>query len=129
MGLTTTSLSACGLADLFVCHVISKHGVPVDIVSDRGTKFTSAFWSSLSTALGIKQNLSTAYHPQTDRQMERVNQVLEQYLHLYVNYDQDNWAALLPLAEFAYNNAPHSSTNMSPFFATYGYHLTLDIAP
>jgi hypothetical protein len=126
---TTTSLSARGLADLFVRHVFSKHGVPVDIVSDRGTKFTSAFWSSLSAALGIKQNLSTAYHLQTDGQTERVNQVLEQYLHLYVNYDQDNWAALLPLAEFAYNNAPHSSTNMSPFFATYGYHPTLDIAP
>jgi hypothetical protein len=126
---TTTSLSARGLADLFVRHVFSKHGVPADIVSDRGTKFTSAFWSSLSAALGIKQNLSTAYHPQTDGQTERVNQVLEQYLRLYVNYDQDNWAALLPLAEFAYNNAPHSSTNMSPFFATYGYHPILDIAP
>jgi transposase InsO family protein len=60
---TTTSLSARGLADLFVRHVFSKHGVPVDIVSDRGTKFTSAFWTSLSAALGIKQNLSTAYHP------------------------------------------------------------------
>ena len=70
-----------------------------------------------------------AYHPQTDSQTEQVNQVLEQYLHLYVNYDQDNWATMLPLAEFAYNNASHASTGMSPFFANHGYHLTLDITP
>ena len=65
--------------------------------------------------------MSTAYHPETDGQTERINQVLEQYLRIYCNHRQDDWAQLLPTAEFAYNNAPHESTKLSPFFAEYGY--------
>ncbi|MCU1415826.1 MAG: hypothetical protein JWN80_3166, partial [Microbacteriaceae bacterium] len=125
---TTTKLKAEGLAELFIRHVFSKHGVPADIVSDRGSKFTSSFWRSLSEALGIEQSLSTAFHPETDGQTERVNQVLEQYLRLYVSYDQSDWVRLLPLAEFAYNNTPHSSTTLSPFFANKGYNPTGEVA-
>jgi hypothetical protein len=66
--------------------------------------------------------MSTSYHPQSDGQTERVNQVLEQYLRLYCNYQQNDWYSLLCLAEFTYNNSIHSSTNTSPFFANYGYH-------
>jgi hypothetical protein len=87
----------------------------------------SKFWSSLCQLLGIKSNLSTAYHPETDSQTERVNQVLEQYLRFYINYQQDNWVSLLPLAEFAYNNTPHSATQVSPFFTNKGYHPKLEI--
>ena len=66
--------------------------------------------------------MSTAFHPQTDGQTERVNQTLEQYLRIFCNYQQDNWQQLLPLAEFAYNNSVHASTGQTPFFANYGYH-------
>ena len=71
--------------------------------------------------LGVKRKLSTAFHPETDGQTERVNQSLEQYLRSFCNYDQDNWSQLLPMAEFAYNNSITSATGMSPFFANYGF--------
>ncbi|MBW0489153.1 hypothetical protein O181_028868, partial [Austropuccinia psidii MF-1] len=70
--------------------------------------------------LKISRDLSTAYHPETDGQTERVNQILEQYLWMYVSYHQDDWNTWLPLAEFAYNNSDHSSTKLSPFFIMYG---------
>ena len=119
---TTTSLTAEELARLYVHHVFSKHGVPTSIISDRGSEFTSEFWRSFTKLLDIDLHLSTAFHPETDGQTERVNQVLEQYLRLYSDYQQSNWSELLPLAEFAYNSAPHSSTTVSPFFANKGYH-------
>jgi hypothetical protein len=76
--------------------------------------------------LGMKINLSTACHPRTDGQIERVNQILKQYLYCTVNYQQDDWIDLLPLAEFAYNNIVHSSTKQTPFFSNYGHHLRAD---
>lgn len=129
---TTGKLDAKGLARLYILHVFSKHGIPTDIVSDRGTLFTSNFITSLTQLLDMKLNFSTAYHPETDGQTEHTNQTLEGYIRLYCNYQQDNWPDLLPIAEFAYNNAPHSSTQVSPFFANYGYNpkatLTLDVS-
>jgi hypothetical protein len=122
-----TTDNAPTLATLYLKHVFSKHGVPHDIVSDRGKLFVSKFWSSLCKLLSIKSNLSTAYHPETDGQTERTNQILEQYLRLYINYQQDDWVSLLPLAEFAYNNTPHSATQVSPFFANKGFHPKLEI--
>ncbi|SOV03415.1 uncharacterized protein UDID_18660 [Ustilago sp. UG-2017a] len=119
---TTNTLDAPELAKLFLRHVYSKHGLPTSIVSDRGSKFTSHFWRSLSALLGIRNHFSSAYHPQSDGQTERVNQVLEQYLRGYSNHLQTNWSDLLPLAEFSYNNAEHASTQLTPFFANYGYH-------
>jgi transposase InsO family protein len=125
---TRTDITAEDLAKLCIKHVFSKHGLPKDIVSDRGSKFTSDYFQSLSKAFGVKLNFSTAYHPQTDGQTERVNQTLEQYLRIYIDYAQDDWADFLPLAEFAYNNTTHSSTKHSPFFLNYGFHPTLDIS-
>ncbi|KAJ1578391.1 hypothetical protein NDA11_005217 [Ustilago hordei] len=119
---TTNTLDAPELAKLFLRHVYSKHGLPTSIVSDRGSEFTSHFWRSLSALLGIENHFSSAYHPQSDGQTERVNQVLEQYLRGYSNHLQTNWSDLLPLAEFSYNNAEHASTQLTPFFANYGYH-------
>jgi hypothetical protein len=124
---TTATLTAEGLADLITVWVVAKHGTPADIVSDRGAVFTSNFWKSLTQRLAIKRNLSTAYHPETDGQTERLNQILEQYLRIYVDYLQDDWNSLLPLAEFAYNNATHSATGVTPFFANKGYHPNLEI--
>ena len=78
--------------------------------------------------LDIKANLSTAYHPETDSQTKRVNQILEQYLRIFVNYQQDNWEHLLPLAEFAYNNTQHSATTVTPFFTNKGFHPRLEVS-
>ena len=83
---TYTTASAQDLAKLFVEHVFSKHGLPSNIVSDRGSLFVSSFWTSLGENLQVSRNLSTAYHPETDGQTERVNQILEQYLQMLVNY-------------------------------------------
>lgn len=109
------------LSYVFLKTIISEHGLPDELISDRGTTFTSKFWQSLVKQLGMNHKLSTAYHPQTDGQTERLNQTLEQYLRCYVNYQQDNWVSLLPLAQFAYNSAPTETTKISPFYANYGY--------
>lgn len=124
---TLKTLTTPELAKLFLVHVFSKHGTPSDIVSDRGRHFISRFWASLCELLQIESNLSTAYHPETDGQTEQVNQVLEQYLRIYVNYQQDDWCSFLPLAEFTYNNTAHTATGLTPFFANKGYHPRLTI--
>ncbi|CEO95067.1 hypothetical protein PBRA_009599 [Plasmodiophora brassicae] len=98
------------LADLFLSNVFRLHGLPDDVTSDRGPQFVSKFWRQLLDRLGTRRNLSSARHPESDGQTERVNQVLEQYLRCYVNYQQDDWAQRLPIAEFAYNTASHSAT-------------------
>jgi hypothetical protein len=122
-------ISAEQTASLFLKHVVCLHGLPDDIVSDHGPQFASKFWSRLFGLLGTKINLSSAFHPQSDGQTEQVNQVLEQYLCCSVNYQQDDWTDLLPLAEFAYNNTIHASTKQTPFFANYGYHPRFNIEP
>jgi hypothetical protein len=115
-------LNVPALANLFLQEIVRLHGIPDSIVSDRDTRFTSHFWSTLCSRLRIKRKLSTSFHPQTDGQTERVNQTMEQYLRSFVNYQQDNWTDFLPLAEFAYNNSKHAATGKTPFFALYGYH-------
>jgi len=117
------------LAQLFVLHVFSKHGVPSHVTSDRGTEFVSHFFRSLGTALDMKLHFTSGYHPEGDGQTERTNQTLEQYLRVYCNYQQDNWSELLPLAEFAYNNTPSATTGITPFFANKGYHPNLTVHP
>src|SRR6202453_3916995 len=117
------------LAQLFVLHVFSKHGVPSHVTSDRGTEFVSHFFRSLGKALNMKLHFTSGYHPEGDGQTERTNQTLEQYLRIYCNYQQDNWSELLVLAEFAYNNAPSATTGISPFFANKGYHPNITVHP
>lgn len=89
--------------------------------SELAGLFVSYFWEELCSSLGIRQNLSTAYHSGSDGQTEQVNGVLAQYLRLYISYHQDGWQAWLPFAEFAYNNSTHTSTGISPFEANYGF--------
>jgi hypothetical protein len=115
------SSTAEELAYIFLREVVSNHGMPTGIISDRDKWLTSKFWTSLVGQLGIKQKMSTAYHPQTDGQTERLNQTLEQYLRCYVNYRQNNWVELLPIAQYAYNSAVTESTKMSPYMANYGF--------
>jgi hypothetical protein len=95
------------------------------ITAYRGTLSQTGerkFTRRLLELLDVKGNRSTAYHPESDGQTERVNLTLEQYLRIYCDFHQDDWYQLLPLAEFVYNNAKNSSTGMSPFYANYGYH-------
>jgi hypothetical protein len=110
------------LTDGFLMHVVWAHGLPSSIISDRGSLFTSQFWKKVMEAMGTSRNLSIAFHPESDRQMDRINAILEQYLRAYCNYQQNNWNQLLPMAEFCYNNSHSETTKVSPFFANYSYH-------
>ncbi|KAF8747934.1 hypothetical protein RHS01_11152 [Rhizoctonia solani] len=117
---TSKKVSAKGLADLFVSHIWKLHGLPVKTISDRGTTFTGKFLRALYQRLGIKPSFSSAYHPESDGQTERVNQFIEFYLRSYVTADHSDWVKWLPLAEYAYNNAKHSATGKTPFELIYG---------
>jgi transposase InsO family protein len=122
---TTERIDARTMATLLLRHVFANHGTPSKITSDRDKLFTSNMWQSFADLIGIEHRLSTAYHPQTNGQTERVNQTLEQYLRHYVNFQQDDWTGLLPVAQFAYNNAMHATTRETPFFANYGLNPTI----
>ena len=126
---THDTITSPELAKLFLLHVFSKHGVPTHVTSDWGTEFVSHFFWSLRKALDMRLHFTSSYHPEGDGQTERTNQTLEQYLWSYCNYQQDNWSELLPLAEFAYNNAPSTTTGVSPFFANKGYHPNISVYP
>jgi hypothetical protein len=115
------AMTTLELAILFIQEVVRLHGVPNDIITDRGPHFISQFWSALLSELRINRNLSSAYHPQTDGQTERTNQTLEQYLRIYVDYQQSNWVSCLPLAELTYNTTSHDAIRMTPMEATYGF--------
>lgn len=119
---TTTQVTAPEVAQLFFDNIVRLHGIPVTIVSDRDSKFTSHFWRTLWKHLGTRLLLSTAYHPQTDGQTERTNRTLQEYLRHYVNEKQEEWDQYLTAAEFTYNNTVHSSTKYTPFQLVYGVH-------
>lgn len=112
-------LSAPETALLFL-KIVGLHGIPQEIVSDRDPRFTSNFWKSLWKHLGVKLSMSSAHHAQTDGQTERAHRTLQHVLRAYCSYKQDNWAELLPLAEFAINNTAAASTGVSPFKANFG---------
>ena len=107
---------------MFIDNIFRLHGLPRTIVSDRDPRFTSDFWKALFEILNVKLKPSTAYHPETDGQTERVNRTLEQVLRAYVGYHQDDWDRWLPLVEFAYNNAKQASTGLTPFYCDLGQH-------
>lgn len=107
---------------IFAREIWRIHGIPLDIVSDRDSRFTAHLWKDFLKLVGVKSRMSTAFHPQSDGQTEIVNQQLEMYLRAFVNYEMANWHELLPMAEFAFNNAKSSTTGMTPFFANYGHH-------
>ncbi|KAF1334481.1 Pol protein, partial [Globisporangium splendens] len=114
-------ISAEMTAKVFVDVVFRLHGLPSEIVSDRDTRFTSRFWRTLLGILDTKLSMSTAAHPETDGQTERVNRVLEDVLRSYAT-SFGEWSEFLPLAEFALNNSTHVSTGHTPFYANYGLH-------
>ena len=109
-----------GIAKIFMKEIFNLHGLPKAIVSHKDVKFTSNFRKRLFAYLGTKLNFSTAYHRQTDGQTERVNQVLEYMLCMYVMDKPMKWEDYLHLVEFAYNNGQQASLGMSPYEALYG---------
>ena len=119
---TSTECNALGMAKLFRDQVFRHHGIPKKFISDRGPQYESRFSRELYRLLGIEKNFSTAYHPQTDGQTERINQEIEQYLRLFINYHQSDWAEWLALAEFTYNDRKQSATGFSPFYVNHGRH-------
>ena len=106
---TTTELSTKGLIDIYLKQIWKLHGIPKKITSDRGPQFTSELMKELCTRLGIQQNLSTAYHPQTDGQVERSHQETETFLRHYVNHLQDDWEDWLAITEYQYNDKVHET--------------------
>ena len=117
-----TNATARDVADTFLKEVSKLHGLPSQIISDMDAKYSGEFWESLCQSLGIRRKMSTAYHPQTNGQTERTNQVLEGYLRNFVNYEQNDWYQLLPVDEYAYNNSQASAHKLTSFFANYGFH-------
>jgi hypothetical protein len=115
-----TTYSGAQLAELYMSRIVCLHGVPKRIVSDRGIQFTSRFWKRLHESMDTKLNFSSAYHPQTDGQTERTNQVLEDMLRACALKHDRSWDKSLPYAEFSYNNSYQSSLKMAPFEAIYG---------
>ena len=111
---------AVDIAKIYMKEIARLHGIPKAIVSERDSKFTSNFWKGLFKEFETSLNLSIAYHPQTDGQIERVNQVIEDMLRMYVMDQPSRWESYLYLVEFAYNNGYHASLKMSPFEALYG---------
>eukprot|EP00253_Pinus_taeda_P007492 PITA_07492 len=118
--LVQSTYRASQIANIFIHNIFNPHGLPKTIISDHDVKFTSAFWRTLVEGSGTQLNVSTAYHPQTDGQTERVNQVVEDMLRSYVMHQPARWEEYLHRVEFAYNNGYYASLQMSPFEVLYG---------
>ena len=116
---TTEKISVEGLARLFRDNMQKLHGLPKSIISDKGSQFIVRIMWELNRILETKSKLSTVFHPQTDGQTKRVNQKLEQYLRIFINYKQKQQPDWLGTAKFAYNNKVYSDTRMSPFKVNY----------
>ena len=119
---TTTNISSEGIAKIYRDDIWKLHGVPKKILSDREPQFTSKFMEEFTKALGTRRQLSTAYHPQTDGQTERINQEIGTFLQHYMNYQQDNWTDWLAAAEFQYNDKKYATTGRTPFELNLGRH-------
>jgi transposase InsO family protein len=115
------TVTAAQAAELYYTHIWRIYGTPETVTSDRGPQFVSAFTDELCKLTGVKQKLSTAYHPQTDGNTEVLNQYINQRLRPFVNHFQDNWSTLLPAMDFAQASLTHESTGISPFELEFGY--------
>jgi len=116
---TTEEMTAKGLARLFRDNVWKLHGLLESVISDKGPQFAAELIKELNKMLGIETRLSTAFHPQTDRQTEWINQELEQYLQFFTEHRQRDWPEWLVMAEFVVNNKVHTATKVLSFMANY----------
>jgi transposase InsO family protein len=119
--ISLSSFLGAKLAELYMSRIMCLHDVPKKIVSDRGSQFTSKFWEKLHESMDTKLNFSSAYHPQTDGQTERTNQILEDMMRAYALKYGKSWDKSLPYAEFSYNNSYQPSIEMAPYEALYGW--------
>jgi len=117
-----TNISSEEIAKIYTDDIWKLHGIPRKILSDRRPQFASKFMEELTKALGIKRQLSTAYHSQTDGQTKRINQEIGMFLRHYVNYQQDNWTNWIATVEFQYNNKKHTATERTPFELNFRRH-------
>jgi transposase InsO family protein len=115
-----TTYSVQDYAELYIDQIVCPHGIPKTIVSDRGTQFVARFWEQLHESLGTKLIRSSSYHPQTDGQTVRVNQIVDDMLRASIMHFDKSWDKCLSLAEFSYNNSYQASLKMAPFEALYG---------
>jgi transposase InsO family protein len=114
-------VSAKEFAELYVDHVFRLHGLSREFITDRDSRFTSAFWQEVTVLLGTRTVMSSSFHPQIDGLTERVNQTLETYLRHFVSVGLNDWDTLLSRAEFAHNAAITKTIRAAPFELTYGY--------
>ena len=119
---TITNILLEGITKIYRNNIWKLHRVLKKILSDRGPQFTSKFMEEFTKALGTRRQLLTAYHPQTDGQIERINQKIGTFLRHYVNYQQDNWTDWLAVAEFQYNDKKHAVIGRTPFELNLGRH-------
>jgi transposase InsO family protein len=119
---TTSTVDAPGVAKIMFKTILRHHGLPVTIVSDRDTRFTSQFWTSLHKLCGTRLAMSTAYHPQTDGQTERANRTIIEMLRGYATSRRTDWDEHLIACEFAYNDSVNPSTGYTPFYLNHGRH-------
>ena len=115
------AIDAEGVANLYAQKVFPYYGVPKKVISDRDTRFTAKFTKELCRMLQIQQNISSAYHPQTDGQSERTNQWVEQFLRIYTNGTQTDWSNWLPIAQYTHNAWPSDTTKKTPFELIMGF--------
>jgi transposase InsO family protein len=115
-----TTYSVHQYAELYKDQIVRLHGIPKTIISHRGTQFVAHFWEQLHECLGTKLIRSSSYHPQTDGQTERINQILEDMLRASILHFDKSWDKCLSLVEFSYNNSYQASLKMAPFDALYG---------
>src|SRR5258708_14281321 len=121
----STTITGVGIAQLYLEHVYRWFGLPTKLITDRDPRFTSHFGKALTKRLGIQQNLSTAFHPQTDGLSERKNQWVEQYLRLVTSSQPEDWSLWLPIATAVHNNRRNATTGLSPNQILLGYETTL----
>nr|GEY26108.1 putative reverse transcriptase domain-containing protein [Tanacetum cinerariifolium] len=115
------------LTMLYIKEIVFRHGVPISIISDRDSQFTSRFWKSLQSALGTQLDMSTTYHPETDGKSERTIQTLEDMIRVcFIDFGK-GWEKRLPLVKFSYNNSYHASIKAAPFEALYGRKCRLPV--
>ena len=120
--LVKITIDASGLLEVIIDVEVWYHSLLDSIVTNKGSLFTSKFWSSLCYFLGVKRRLSTTFHPQTDGQTKWQNSIMEAYLRAFVKFEQKNLIKLLLMTEFAYNNAKNASISHTSFELNYGYH-------